>query len=64
MFSVYRNIQRNICNICKTFKRSISNIKDDNVTLRLRHITNVLKNKDKDKEHYDNIYLNKMEVQS
>jgi hypothetical protein len=39
-------------------------MKDDNVTLRLRHITNVLKNKDKDKEFYDNIYLNKMEVQS
>ena len=61
MFSIYRNIQRGIC---KTLKRGICNIKDDNVTLRLRHITNVLKNKDKDKEFYDNIYLNKMEVQS
>ena len=61
MFSIYRNIQRNIC---KTLKRSICNIKDDHVTLRLRHITNVLKNKNKYKEHYDNIYLNEMEMQS
>ena len=37
-------------------------MKDDNVTLRLRHITNVLKNKDKDKEL--SIYINKNELNS
>lgn len=61
MFSIYRNIQRNIC---KTLKRSICNIKEDNVTLRLRHITNVLKNENKYKNNYDNIYLNDMQMQS
>ena len=37
-------------------------MKDDNVTLRLRHITNVLKNKDKDTEV--SIYINKNELNS
>ena len=37
-------------------------MKDDNVTLRLRHITSVLKNKDKDKEL--SIYINKNELNS
>ena len=58
MFSIYRNIQRNIC---KNLKRSICNIKDDHINLRLRHITNILKNKNKYTEYYDNIYLNKMQ---
>ena len=38
------------------------NMKDDNVTLRLRHIISVLKNKDKDKEL--SIYINKNELNS
>lgn len=58
MFSIYRNIQRNIC---KTLKRSICNIKDDHTNLRLRHITNILKKRDDEKKFYDNIYLNKMQ---
>ena len=37
-------------------------MKDDNVTLRLRHIISVLKNKDKDKEL--SIYINKNELNS
>lgn len=61
MFLIYRNIQRNIC---KTLKRGICNIKDDNVTLRLRHITNVLKTKDEEKAFYDNIYLNNKELET
>jgi len=40
------------------------NMKDDIVTLRLRHITNVLKNKDKDKDKEFSMYLNKNELNS
>ena len=61
MFSVYRNIQRNICN---TLKRGMCNMKDDNVTLRLRHITNVLNNKDEEKAFYDNIHLNHKDLET
>ena len=61
MFSVYRNIQRNICN---TLKRGICNMKDDNVTLRLRHITNVLKNNDEEKAFYDHIHLNHKDLET
>ena len=39
-------------------------MKDDNVTLRLRHITNVLKNKEQGTDFYDNIYLNNKEQET
>ena len=36
---------------------------EDNITSRLKYITNILKDKDKDKAFYDNIYLNKKELE-
>ena len=57
MFSIYRNIQRNIY---KTLKRGICITKDDNITSRLKYITGVLKNKDKN--DIDTIHVDKKEL--
>jgi hypothetical protein len=57
MFAIYRNIQRNIY---KTSKRGICITKDDNITSRLKYITGVLKNKDKD--YSDTIHVDKKEL--
>ena len=56
MFSTYKIIQNNIY---KSLKRGICNIKDDNLSQRLKHITTILTNKHK--WTYTTDYMNKQQ---